>query len=647
MKVLLSSILAVFALNTIAQNESATVIKIDDKEISKVEFETIFKKNNRDTSISHADLDEYAELFVNFKLKVAEAEELGMDTMPQFKRELEGYRDQLARPYLVDKSMTDKLVQEAYDRSLQEVRASHILIKLPADPSPEDTTAAYDKIMAIKKILMDRPDDFAKLARMRSEDPSAKTNGGDLGYFSSMRMVYPFESAAYNTPVGEIGGPIRTQFGYHLVKVVDKREARGQVRVAHIMIRVEENDPAEVQESAKRRVDEIYVKLQEGGDFAALAKKFSDDRSSATKGGELPAFGAGKMVAEFEEAAFNIAEEGQYTEPVKSSYGWHIIELIERIEIRPYDEMEKELRTKVSKDSRSYVSRDSFIKKRKAEYNFTEDLSQLKVFYKAIDTTYFQGTWEPSAKLQAAKKVLFTLDGQEYLQSDFLGFIVRSMRPNKKVIDVRTMVDEAYKNYVNRTVMGYEDSRLEEKYPEFKALMSEYRDGILLFDLTDQRVWSRAVKDSAGLAEYYAANKDQYMWEERAGYDLYKVEDEKTGKSVIKMLKKGKNQDEIREAINVDSALKVKVESGLKQKSDVPVLDKVAWEPGVSGVVEFEGQLVVVHIKEIRAAEPKQFDEARGLITAGYQNELEAQWIEKLRASHTVFIDKDVLYTIQ
>lgn len=646
MKVLLSSILAVFSLQAIAQTNEATVIKIDDKEISKTEFETIFKKNNRDTVISHEDLDEYAELFVNFKLKVGEAEALGMDTIPQFVRELEGYRDQLARPYLVDKSMTDLLVREAYDRSLWEVRASHILIKLPADPNPDDTLAAYNKIIQIKKILAERPADFSQLAKMRSEDPSAKSNGGDLGYFSSMQMVYPFESCAYNTPVGEIGGPVRTQYGYHLVKVDDKREARGQVRVAHIMIRVEADDPIEIQESAKLRIDEIYTKIGAGEDFGALAKKYSDDRSSAAKNGELPAFGTGKMVPEFEEASFEIPFVGEYTEPIKSSYGWHIIKLLERIEILDYTQVEKELRTKVSKDSRSFVSRDSFIEKRKEEYGFVEDRTQLNVFYKGIDTTYFKGTWEPAGKLKTAKKVLFTLDGNEYLQSDFLANIVRSMRPNRKVMDVRVMVNDAYANFVSRTVMGYEDSKLEDKYPPFKALMNEYRDGILLFDLTDQKVWSRAVKDSVGLADYYAANSELYMWDERAGFDIYKVEDAKTGKAVIKMLNKGKNQDEIREALNEDSALKITVESGLKEKIDVPVLEKVDWETGVSQVIEFEGQLMVVHIKEIRPSEPKAFDEARGLITAGYQNELEAQWVEKLRSEHKIEINKEVLYTI-
>ncbi len=640
--------IALQAVVVFAQDQNdPTVLTIDDKEISKAEFETIFKKNNRDSVITKEDLDEYVELFINFKLKVREAEEMGMDTMPQFERELRGYREQLARPYLVDKSTTDSLVAEAYERSQEEVRASHILIKLPADPSPQDTIAAYNKVIEIKKLVEANPDRFEQLATMRSEDPSAKNNGGDLGYFSVLQMVYPFESCVYNTEVGKIGGPVRTQYGYHLVKVVDRRDARGQVRVAHVMIRVEESDPIEVKESAKKRVDELYAKIEAGEDFATIAKKYSDDRSSAGKGGELPAFGTGKMVGEFEDAAFSIPFEGEVSEPVLSPYGWHIIKLIERIDPPTYEEAEKDLRNRISKDSRSFVSRDSFIEKRKEEYHFTEDRSRLKLFYKEIDSTYFKGTWEPSAKAQKADGVLFTLDSQEYTQADFLNFLKKQMRPNRKVVDSQVLVNDGYTNFVNKEIMAYEDNQLEKKYPEFRALMNEYRDGILLFDLTDQKVWSRAVKDSAGLADYYAEHQNDFMWDARADYVLYKVEDAKTGKSVQKMIKKGKTSEEIRTELNGESALKVTVESGLKEKKDVPVLGEVAWETGVSDVIDFEGQLVVVQIKEIRDAEPKKLDEARGLITAAYQNELEKQWVESLRSAHSFEVHEDVLYSIK
>ena len=640
-------ILLMIGTQSFAQDSDPVLLKIDENPVTKSEFETIFKKNNRDSVITQADLDEYVELFINFKLKVNEAEQLGMDTIPQFTRELKGYRDQLAKPYLADKSMTDSLVREAYNRLQSEVRASHILITLQPDPMPEDTLKAYREVEKIKEEVSADPTKFEKVARLKSNDPSAAKNNGDLGYFTALQMVYPFENAVFNTPVGEIGGPIRTQYGYHLVKITDKRAARGEVRVAHIMIRTEEGDPQDVQQRMQQRADDLYVRLEAGEDFADLAKKFSDDRSSSARGGELPTFGPGKMVAEFENAAFALNSVNEISKPVKSPYGWHIIKLLERIPLKSYDEMEKELESRIAKDSRSHVSKESFINQRKAEYHFQQDKRQLKPFYDGIDTSYFTGGWEPSENLKNAHKTLFTLDGKEYIQGDFLKFIQQRMRMRRQVEPIKQMVDETYDRWVELQVMDYEDSQLENKYPEFKALITEYRDGILLFDLTDQKVWSKAVSDSAGLADFYKGHKKDFMWKERAAYDIYTVENVKEGNAVRKLLRKGNNQDEIREKLSGKSTMDIKVESGLKEKEDVPVLEKVKWETGVSQVINDDGQLKVVQIKEIKRAAPKDFSEARGIITAAYQNALEAMWVQQLREKHDIELNKEVLYSIQ
>ncbi len=648
MKQLLLIILIGFGLQALSQkSEDPILLKIDDKEVTRSEFETIFKKNNKDTLITKEDLDEYMELFINFKLKVIEAEALGKDTIDSFVNELKGYRNQLAAPYLVDKATTDSLLRQAYDRMKYEIRAAHILVRVGPEASPKDTLAAYNKIESIKKELKKNPDNFQEIAREKSEDPSAASNGGDLGYFTSLQMVYPFENLVYSTPVGEVGGPVRTKFGYHLVKVIDKRPARGQVQVAHIMVRSEEGDPEDVQESSKKRIDEVYQKLSEGEDFNELAKKYSDDRSSASKGGELPPFGAGKMVAEFEEAAFSIKNPGEIAGPVKSPYGWHIIKLIERIPLQSYEEMEKELERKISRDSRSNLSKQSFINARKEEYGFVEDKRQLKPFYQEIDSMYFKAAWTPSDELAKAEEVLFTLDGKEYTQNDFLKYLQSRMRPRRTKMDEEQFVAESYENFVTKSIMDYEDSMLEKKYPKFKSLMGEYLDGILLFDLTDEKVWSKAVKDTVGLEAYYEANKDKFMWDERADYEIYTVDDEETAKKVEKLLKKGKSMETVKEKFASDSALKLKVESGLAQKDEVPVLSKVQWEEGVSDLIDDEGQLRLVRIKNIKEPEPKGFDEARGIITAAYQTKLEEDWVEELREKHTIEVNREVLYTIK
>ena len=645
MKIRLLVFLFFLTLGSFAQeNTDPVLMTIDDRAISRSEFEAIYKKNNRDSSITQEDLDEYVELFINFKLKVMEAESMGMDTLGRFQRELSGYRDQLARPYLADKSITDSLVHEAYDRMTEEVRASHILIKLPANPTSQDTLQAYQKVMAIKGEVEESPDRFNNIAKSRSEDPSAKSNGGDLGYFTSLQMVYPFETAAYSAEVGEIAGPVRTRFGYHLVKVTDKREARGQIRVAHIMIRSEETDPQEVKDDLKKRADEVYAELERGEDFAVLAKKFSDDRSSATKGGELPPFGTGKMVEEFEEASFSLTEPGQTTQPIKSPYGWHIIKLIERIPVKSYDDMEKELRGKIARDSRSDITKDIFISKRKSEYNYKKFDKALKPFYSSVDTSYFSANWNAPEKLANGSKSVFELDGNAYTQADFSTYLTSRMRASRPVIEISQLINESFDNWVDGEIMDYENSRLEEKYPEFKQ---EYRDGILLFDLTDQKVWSKAVEDSLGLLGYYEEHSADFMWESRANYDSYTVEDDETAQKVLKLLKKGKNQDEIRKELNEDSALKVRVASDLKEKKQRPILEKVEWAAGVYGPIDDNGQLKVIHIKEIREPEPKDFDDARGLITAAYQNYLEQEWVDSLRAEHEISVNREILYTIK
>lgn len=631
-----------------AQNPdgAAIVMEIDGVPVTKTEFEAIYKKNNRDTVITTADLDEYAELFANFKLKVWEAESLGMDTAAGFMRELLGYREQLARPYLVDKSVTDSLVREAYDRLHTEVRASHILIKLPPNASPDDTLAAYEKAASLTRQLKKNPEKFADLARENSDDGGGP-NGGDLGYFTALQMVYPFENAVYTTKVGEVTGPVRTRFGYHVIKVTDRRDARGEVRVAHIMIRSEENDPEDAKKHAKERADEVYNRLKEGSGFAEMATRYSDDRNSAMKVGEIPRFGTGRMVAEFENAAFALEEPGDFTEPIKTPYGWHIIKLLEKIPLGDFATMERDLRARIERDSRSELSKDIFVNRLKKEYGFTVHEKALKPFYDAMGDEYFVGQWKAPEKLAESNRAVFTLGGKDYTQKEFALYLTRSMRPTTDEVAHKTVVDEAFRNFVDASVMEYENEHLEEKYPEFRALMKEYRDGILLFDLTDKKVWSKAVEDSAGLHAYYQNHLDDFMWEERAGYDIYTLGNSKDAKTVRKMLRKGGNQDDVREKLNDGTALAVRVESGMKERGDEPLLSRTDWKEGVYGPYEMDGQYKVVQIKEIRPSQPKAFEEARGLITAGYQNHLENLWVDSLRAEHEIVIHRDVLHSIR
>lgn len=658
MKRIISSFLAgalVLAVSTIhAQQkpDDPVLLTVGKSQVTKSEFENVYHKNNTKDDNTRESLEKYLELYINFKLKVQEAEELGMDTAASFRDELKGYRKQLAQPYLTDKDVNEKLLKEAYDRMQWDVRASHILVKVGENALPKDTLEAYNKIMKIRQRIL-KGENFSKVASEKgvSDDPSAKDNGGDLGYFTALQMVYPFESVAYKTPVGEISMPVRTRYGYHIIKVVDKRPAQGEILVAHIMVKTPEKMSATDSINAKNKIEELYAKLQKGEDFAELAKTYSDDKPSAKKGGELPWFGTNRMPLEFEQASFALKNNGDYSEPVKTKYGWHIIKRLDKKKPATFEEAKNELKAKVGKDSRSQQGRQSLIAKLKKEYSFTEAkdkkgrFAALEAFYPLIDTTYFEGKWD-SKKAAALNKPLFTLHGKAYTQADFTKFLETRQSKRPKT-DIKELVNNMYRQFVDETIIAYEESRLEAKYPEFRALMQEYRDGILLFELTDKKVWSKAVKDTVGLKAFYEKNKENYKWDERADATIYTAADEKTTKEVRKMIAKKKTEKQILEAINKTSQLNLQTESKIFQKGENSLVD-ANWNPGISADKKLEnGKVTFVVVHKLMKPEVKTFNEAKGLVTADYQNHLEKEWLEELRRKYKVNVNKEVLSSVK
>ena len=485
------------------------LVNVAGQNITRSEFERVYyKNNNKGTANDEKSIRDYMELFINYKLKVKEAESLKMDTSAAFKDELTGYRKQLAQPYLTDKDVNDNLVKEAYNRLQNDVRASHILIKLSSDALPKDTLAAYNRIMKIREKIV-KGADFEKMARDSSEDPSAKENGGDLGYFTGLQMVYPFETAAYNTKPGQVSMPIRTRFGYHIIKVSDIRPAVGEIHTAHIMIKVNKSDNDSVQKEAKRKIDEIYAKFKAGEKFEDLAKQYSDDKGSAVNGGVLPWFGTGKMVPEYEKASFALLKDNDVSAPIKSAYGWHIIKRLEKRGIASFDEKKNELKNQIMRDSRNEMGRASLVAKIKKENNFKEFAANKDEYIKSLDTTLADGTYNDSTALKKTKP-LFNLAGKDYTQFDFAAYLAKH-QTKRKDITSQAIAHSQYENFVTDACIALEESQLDKKYPDFKALMDEYRDGILLFDLTDKMVWSKAVKDTTGLEQFYEKNKNNYI----------------------------------------------------------------------------------------------------------------------------------------
>ncbi|GAB3528862.1 hypothetical protein GCM10027443_07340 [Pontibacter brevis] len=489
-----------------------TIATLGTQPVSTSEFRYVYEKNNsgNEDAYTRQSVSDYLNLYTNFKLKVLEAEGLGLDTTTAFKRELEGYKEQLAQPYLSEKSVTDKLVKEAYERMKQEVNASHILISLAPDAAPEDTLAAYNRTMDLRKRAL-AGEDFGKLAQENSQDPSAADNKGELGYFTALQMVYPFEDAAYKTAVGDISMPVRTRFGYHLVKVNDKRQAKGEVRVAHIMVRATPGIPKADSLAAKQRVDAIYKRLQRNENWEKLASEFSEDANSANNGGELPWFGTGRMIPSFEDAAFNLQQPGDVAQPVLTPYGWHIVKLLEKRGLPSYDDMEPNLRSRIAKDSRSELNKTAFMKRIKAENNFTENAQAKATAMAKASNELLQANWTFDENDKAVKQTLFTIQGKPYTIGDFWKYAKEAQQPRSTNSAAHAM-NLLYDAYVDKSLVEYEKANLEIKHPDYRMLVQEYHDGILLFQMMDEKVWSKAIEDSVGLKNYFAQNREKYTW---------------------------------------------------------------------------------------------------------------------------------------
>ncbi len=387
MKHLIFSLFLIFISNSILfgqESSDPVLLTIDNKGVTKSEFEQIFWKNKKETTTTKAELDEYMILFKKFKLKVAAAEDKGLDTTKKFKNELAGYKAQLERPYLVDTTLNEALIKEAYNRIVNEVKASHLLIEVKKNASAKDTLLAYNKILDIRKKILDKEITFDDAAVKYSTDPSAKQNKGNLGYFSAFRMVYPFENAAFNNKKGEISMPFRTQFGYHIVRTDDVRKGRGKIKVAHIMIRVTDEMPATEKENLEKKAQEIYSKIKNGEDFGKLAQEFSEDRNSARKKGEIGWINTGETFTEFDDAAYGLAANDEFTIPVRTPVGWHIIKRLDYKPVGSLEEMRSELKNKIQRDVRSQKTRAQFISNLKKEYGFIEDKQLLNQFDESI-----------------------------------------------------------------------------------------------------------------------------------------------------------------------------------------------------------------------------------------------------------------------
>lgn len=639
--VLLVLLTGFFTTPLFSQKKRDVVVTIGKEKILTNDFRKIYERNNGNIldPAEKKNPEEYLDLYVNFKLKVLEAQAIGLDTSQAFIEELAGYRAELAAPYLTDISYNEKLVEETYQRMSNEVNASHILITFPQDPSPQDTLEAYRKILEVKAEV-EKGLDFNQAATKHSQDPSAAQNSGNLGWFTVFQMVTPFEDAAYRTPVGKISEPVRTRFGYHLLKVHDIREAKGEIKVAHIMKMFPPDITPEVKQGMKKTIDSLYTLVQNGADFAELARNNSDDQRSAVNGGEMPFFGRSRMIPEFSEPAFALKKDGEVTQPVETDFGFHIIKRIELKSVPEFDAVKRELEERIKRDpERTTQSKEIFINKLKKEYSFTSN-------QKLIDEKIAKVSgWFTQANLNVPDNVsdsdvLFTLAGKNFIAQDWFAYLAKM--PISAPENPRNVLEAQFAAWEEDAIIEFEDSRLEEKHPEFRSLMQEYHDGLLLFAVSEQKIWQQASADTVGLKNFYETNKQKYMWGERFKGMIVTCINAAIKDEVDDKLDQGIPLEEIYDMghINEDN---ITVETGAWAKGDNGIIDYYVWNGSLPTGWNAETGFVK---GEIAGPEPKLLEEARGFHISDYQQYLEENWLIELKKKYPVKVNRKVLKSI-
>lgn len=626
-------------INTISNSQDNRILfTVNNTPVTAEEFKYVYNKNNFNSpeAFSKDDIKNYFDLFLNFKLKIEEAKSTGMHETKEFKEELDGYLVQLKKPYLSENEVTKRLIKEAYDRYNQEIRASHILISIENG----DTLSAYNKASELRKKIVDGAS-FAEVAIANSDDPSVRINKGDLGYFTSFQMVYPFESAAYKTAVGQISDPARTQFGYHLVYVKDKRPANGKVQVSHIMLK-HTSDSA----SVKNKIFDIYEQATGGVDWNELVKQYSDDVNSKNTNGILRPFGVAQMPFIFQEAAFQLENPDQISDPIKTKYGWHIIKLVKKIPIESFEKLEPTISSRIEKDVRSQQNEKVLIQRLKRENGFSENKEVWEVLLDKVDDSLVKGSWAPNIA-SFSEETLFTVGKNEISVNEFVEYVKSDGKTSSSTPEIYAV--NLYHNFKNEQIIGYEESLLEEKYIDYRMLVKEYREGIMLFQLMEDEVWNKASEDSIGLQNFYEVNKEKYQWDRRADVNLYSSSDVEIINKVKEAIQMQDSsfltKENIYKKYNSGASVSLQLESGIFEEGIIEILDQSRWEVGVEQI-NYAGKTHLVWIKNILEPRTKELNEAKGAVISDYQNQLEKEWLIKLRDKYTVSINDDVLNKI-
>lgn len=641
--------ITVFCFSAFGQSNENVLLTINNHEVDSEEFARIYNKNKDITpDDERKTVDEYLDLFINYKLKVIEAQNMGYDTAKSFVVEFSGYKNQLAKPYLQNSELKDSLIQEAYDRSKIEVHASHILIRVKEDALPKDTLKAFDKIMGIRaRVTAGEP--FSEVAKATSDDPSVKENGGDLGFFTVFRMIYQFETAAFNTPKGKISMPVRTREGYHIIKVHDVRKARGKVKVAHTMSRIPRNATAPEIQAAKDKIDAAYKELMEGAKWEDVVQKYSENPRTKQRNGEIGWLHTGQAPEEFLDACYELDING-FSKPIQTVGGFHIAYLLEKQEIESFEVAKEKISRRIDNDRlRKQALKDIMNSELSQKYGMTTNIENALALTAVFDSSVYNGKWNPDAATELTQDVV-SFNSKSYTQHD-LAQHLSSNRYSKSTQSYENIIHAALLDFSEKMLFDYAMEMLPVENSEYKYLLKEYHDGILLFNLTNDMVWQKAQDDSVGLEQFYK-KADKYMWNERIEVIVYEYTDDKFTTSIPKIAKKQfkKNLGDefiVESLCPNDSTPCVNSSRKIYEKGSDAIADKLTWTEHTTTLISDAEKNYLYYVVDVMSGEPKKLSEARGLYVADYQNYLETKWILELREKYTFNVNQDELSRIK
>jgi peptidyl-prolyl cis-trans isomerase SurA len=624
----------------VAQTGSDEVLfTVDGNPVTKGEFLYVYQKNNptKKNDMSRESLQEYLDLYINFKLKVAEAHALRIDTTRKVREELDKYGDQLIKSNF-DKEVLEPAIRKHYDRMKTERLVFHVMQALAANSTAEDSAKAIAQITEAWEAVQ-KGEDFERVAVNYSTDPNAEKTGGRVGWVTGFSIPdMHFEDMTFETPVGKVSPVFQTKYGYHFLTVKEERPSSGKVKVQHILIKVPQAANPEMEAKAKMRADSIYTLLRSGERSFDELVSLSDDQTTAQRGGQLDWFGVGKMVAPFESAAFALQNPGDISEPVRTSYGWHIIRLQEKQGLGTFEEVSPDIKNRIERSSQYTDLRNDYVNKVRNRYAFNEYPENKMAVIATLDSSFINNSWNADMA-KGMDKPVFTIGDKTFDQDDFaITLQVKQRAFRDKNIDNKA--NKIYQQAYENMLIEYDMS---ERNVDFSRLMQEYRDGIPLFALLEEKVWTAAAKDTAGLEAFYEANKTDYMWEERVAATIYNCADAATAKSVRKLVKKNTADSLILAKINTDSVQNVTIQSGKFLPGQNTNVDNMNKKPGTSDdILNASGNITFVKLHNIVPAQPKTLAEARGYVISDYQDQLEKNWIASLRKKYPVKVNESV-----